>query len=35
LQTHYDTENARVAMAGVLRRIVPRELVEADDSTQA
>ena len=28
LQTHYDTELARVAMAGVLARIVRREVVE-------
>ena len=35
LQTHYDTENARVAMAGVLCRIVPCEWVEADDSAHA
>ncbi len=35
VQTHYDTENARVAMAGVLGRIVPRELVEANDSAHA
>jgi plasmid maintenance system antidote protein VapI len=28
LQTHYDTELARVAMAGVLTGIVRRELVE-------
>lgn len=29
LQTHYDTELARAAMAGVLGRIVRREVVEA------
>jgi antitoxin HigA-1 len=29
LQTHYDTEQARIAMAGVLGRIVRREAVEA------
>ena len=28
LQTHYDTEMARVAMAGVLQRIVRREASE-------
>ena len=30
LQTHYDTEQARVAMAGVLGRIVSREMAEVD-----
>jgi len=35
LQTHYDTEHARIAMADVLGRIVPRELVETDDTTHA
>ena len=30
LQTHYDTEKARVAMAGVLRRIVSRDTTEVD-----
>jgi addiction module HigA family antidote len=35
LQTHYDTENARVAMAAVLGRILPRELAEADDTARA
>ena len=29
LQTHYDTELARAAMAGVLQRIVRREAAEA------
>lgn len=35
LQTHYDTENARVAMAAVLGRILPRGLAEADDTAHA
>lgn len=35
LQTHYDTEHARVAMAGVLGRIVGRELAGAGDTASA
>ena len=35
LQTHYDTEHARVAMADVLGRIVRRELADADDTAHA
>ena len=35
LQTHYDTEHARIAMADVLGRIVPRELDETVDTTHA
>jgi hypothetical protein len=35
LQTHYDAEHARVAMADVLGRIVRRELAVADDTAHA
>ena len=34
LQTHYDTETARLAMADVLGRIVRRELADDHDETR-
>jgi len=35
LQTHYDTEQARVAMAAALSRIVRRELVDTNHAAPA
>jgi plasmid maintenance system antidote protein VapI len=35
LQTHYETEYARVALADVLGRIVRRELADAVDTAHA